>query len=102
MKKFEETANIIRPVHHRFARSDKNIAIISESVAENSNVSIPRRSQELEQFYGTLWRILHLDLYQHPYKVQLKQHLKPADHSQPRRYVSWELENKPVDGNFSN
>ena len=44
MKKFEETGvvtNIERPVHHRFARSAENIAIISESVAEDPNVSIP-------------------------------------------------------------
>ena len=36
-----------RPVHHRFARSADNIAIVSESVAEDPNVSIPCRSQEL-------------------------------------------------------
>ena len=34
-------------VHHRFARSDENIAIESESVAEDSYVSIRRRPQEL-------------------------------------------------------
>ena len=48
--KFEETgvaANIKRPVHHRFALFTKNIAIVSESVAEEPNVSIPHCSQEL-------------------------------------------------------
>ena len=47
VKQFEETevfTNIERPVHHRFARSAANIAIISENVAEDPNVSIPRRS----------------------------------------------------------
>ena len=66
MKKFEETGldtNIERPVNHRFARSAENIAIASESVAEDPNVSIPRRSQELVLAYGTLWRILYLDLH---------------------------------------
>ena len=104
MKKFEETGvvtNIERPVHHRFARSAENIAIVSESVAEDPNVSIPRRSQELGLSYGTLWRILHLDLYLHPYKVQLTQQLKPADHSQRRRYVESVLEQQTLDGNFS-
>ena len=49
-------------------------------------MSIPRRSQELEMIYGTLWRILHLDTHLRLYKVQLKQQLKPADHLR-RRYV---------------
>ena len=40
--------NIERPVHHCFARSAENIVIVSESVAEDPNVSIARRSQELE------------------------------------------------------
>ena len=47
MKKFEETGmvtNIKRPVHHRFF---ENTAIVSESVAEDPNVSIPRRSRVL-------------------------------------------------------
>ena len=68
MKKFDETGvvtNIERPVHHRFAYSAENIDIVSESVAENSNVSINHRSQEL----GTLLRILHLDQRLHPYKA---------------------------------
>ena len=39
---------IERLVHHRFARSAENIAIISESVAEEPNVSIPRRPQDSE------------------------------------------------------
>ena len=46
-KKFEETGvatNTERPVHHRFARSTENIAIVNESVAEDPNVSIPHRS----------------------------------------------------------
>ena len=46
-----------------------NIAIVSKSVAEDPNVSIPRHFQELGLPYGTLWRILHLDLHPYPYKV---------------------------------
>ena len=88
VKKFEETGvvtNIERPVHHRFARSAVNIAIVGESAAEEPNVSIPRCPQELGPSYGTLWRILHLDLHLHSYKMQLTQQLKPADRSQRRR-----------------
>ena len=47
VKIFGETGvvtNIERPVHHCFARSAKNFAIVSESVAENVNVPIRRRS----------------------------------------------------------
>ena len=60
--------NIERPVHQRFGRYAENIAIVSESVAEDPNVSISCCSQE----FG----------YLHPFKVQLTQQLKPADHSQ--------------------
>ena len=54
--------NTERPVHNHFARSAKNIAIVSKSVAEELNVLIPRRSQEFGLFYCTLRHILHLDL----------------------------------------
>ena len=43
VKKFEETGlpiDIEKPVHHRFVRSAEHIAIVSESVGEDSNVSI--------------------------------------------------------------
>ena len=83
-KKFEETGvvtRIERPVHHHFARFAENITMVSESVAEDPNVSIPRRSQELGQSYGTLWCILQL--------VKLTRQLKPADHSQRRRWMGW-------------
>ena len=57
MKKFEETGvvtNNERPVHHHFARSAENIAMVSESLAEDQNVSIPRRPREFGLSYGTL------------------------------------------------
>ena len=47
MKKFGETVvatNIEWPVHHRCARSSENIAIVSQSLAEDPNVLIPSRS----------------------------------------------------------
>ena len=102
LKKFEETGvvvNIERPVYHRFARS----AFVSESVAENPNVLISRRSRKFGLSYGILWRTLHLHLHLHPHKVQLMQQLKPANHSQFRRCVEWLLEHQTtVGGNFSN
>ena len=74
-------------MHHHFSRSAENIATVSESVVKDPNVSIPHRSQELGLSYGTLRRIMHLDLHLHPYKVQLTQQLKPSNHSQRRRYM---------------
>ena len=66
------------------------IAIVSENVAKDPNLSILRRSQE----FG----LSNL----HPYKDQLTQQLKAADHSQRRRYVVWVLEQQAVGRNFSN
>ena len=57
MKKFEDTGvftNIETPVHNLFARSAENIAIVRESSAEDPNVLIPRRSQELVGSVGLL------------------------------------------------
>ena len=39
-------------MRHPFARSAENIAIVSESIAEDPNVLIPRRSQELGLSYA--------------------------------------------------
>ena len=41
-------------MYHRLASSAENIAIVSD--AEDPNVWIPCRSQELGLSYGTLWR----------------------------------------------
>ena len=87
-------------MHLRFAHFAENIAIVSERGAEDPNVSIPRHSQELGLSCGTLWRIFHLELHLHPYKVQLTQQLKPADHSQRCRYVEWMLGQQALDGNL--
>jgi len=65
------------PTRTRTARSEENIAAIRASVAENDNVSIPCRSQELGLSTMTTWRILRLDLDLHPYKIILTQELKP-------------------------
>ena len=50
VRNFEDTGvitNIERSVHHCFTCSTENMALISETIAEDPNVSIPRRSQEL-------------------------------------------------------
>ena len=57
-------------MHHRFARSAENIATVSETVAEDPNMLIPRRNRLLGLSYGTLRRLLHLYLHIHPYTVR--------------------------------
>lgn len=105
VRKFEETGSVIdiaRPVHHRNIRSAENIAVVAQSVEEDPNLSIPRRAQHLGLSYGSLWRILHLDLHLHPYKIQLTQELKPQDHTQRRMYANWVIEQQAIDNDFSN
>ena len=46
-----------------------NVFNVSENVADDPNMSIPRHSQELGLPYSTLWRSLHLDLHLHLYNV---------------------------------
>lgn len=103
INKFEETGSVIdiaTPVRARSGRSVENIAAVRESIEHNPSTSVRHRSQHLHISYGTLQRILTKDLHLHPYKIQLTQELKPADHSQRRSFVQWVLENKEVDGEF--
>lgn len=105
VNKFEQNGlvtDIRRPVHRRNARSLENIAAVSASVTADPNLSIPRRAQQLGLSYGSAWRILHLDLHLHPYKVQITQELKPADHGQRRTYANWVLEQQALNEDFSN
>ncbi|CAF1523416.1 unnamed protein product [Didymodactylos carnosus] len=103
VNKFESSGTVTDtkvPVRQRNARSEANIAAVNESVRENPNLSIPRRSQELGISQTSTWRILRKDLGLHPYKIQLTQELKPNDHSLRRRFADWALEQLEVDANF--
>src|ERR1700743_1971165 len=69
VENFERTFslhNVHVPIRQRTARSDENIAVVQASVAEDRNLSIPRRSQELGLSQTTTWRILRKDLGLHP------------------------------------
>ena len=90
VNKFQSSGTVtdtIVPVRQRNACSEANIAAVNESVYENPNLSVPRRSQELGISQISTWRILRKDLGLHPYKIQLTQELKPNDHSLRRRFV---------------
>jgi len=71
--------NVQVPIRQRTSRSIENIAAVEASVAEDRNLSIPRRSQQLGLSQTTTWRILRKDLGLHPYKIVLTQELKPLD-----------------------
>lgn len=42
------------------------------------------------------------DLHFSVYKTQLKDKLKPTDHSQRKEFVEWVIEQQKVDAGFSN
>uniref|UniRef100_A0A8D9BNJ8 DUF4817 domain-containing protein n=1 Tax=Cacopsylla melanoneura TaxID=428564 RepID=A0A8D9BNJ8_9HEMI len=82
--KFESTylfslSDVPVPMRQRSARNGANIAVERESIRNNPNQSIPRRSQELGLSLTSLWRILRKDLKLHHYKIKLTQELKPLD-----------------------
>lgn len=102
--KFERTGSVaddFKPTRFRSARSVENIAATAASVDRDDSLSIPRRRQELGLSYGSLWRILNLDLHLHPYKVQLVQKLEPGDHGMRRVYAKWVLEQQKQNPDFS-
>lgn len=101
--KFENTGSVSDqtvPVRRRTARSIENIEAVRQSVRNNPSQSISRRAQELDFSWGTTWRILHMDLKLHPYKVVLTQELKPNDHRLRRFFAEWALEQLEVDPDF--
>lgn len=104
IQKFEGTGSTVNrkvAVRRRTTRSLENIAVVHESVTENPQTSIRRRSQQLDISRSTLHRILTKDLHMHAYKMQLLQELKPQDHGQRREFVNWVLENQQEDDDFS-
>lgn len=84
----------------RTARSNENIVAVAESVREDRDQSIRRRSQALGISYGTLWRILKCDLGLKAYKIQLVQELKPGDLGLRFNFGLWALQQLQVDPFF--
>ncbi len=103
IEKFETTFslhNVRALTRRRKARSKQNIASVRESVRQDKNLSISRRSQQLGLSQTTVWRILRKDLGLHPYKIKLVQDLKENDHLLRRRFADWALEMLKNDPNF--
>lgn len=84
----------------RPARNADNIAAVAESIRENRDQSIRRRSQALGLSYGSLWRILKRDLGLKAYKIQLVQELKPFDLRLRFDFGLWALEQLQIDPFF--
>ena len=61
------------PKRRRIARSEEIIVVVSASIQNEPNQSIPRRSQELGIAQTTLWRIMRKDLGLHAFKIKLTQ-----------------------------
>lgn len=103
VRRFETTGSvkdIETKVRERPARSVENIQAVRESVTENPQMSVNRRAQHLGISRTSTWRILKKDLSLHPYKIQLTQELKPADHGQRRAFANWILQMNANDNNF--
>ena len=83
--------NIPVPKRRRVVRSKEIIAAVSASIQNETNQSIPRRSQELGIAQTTLWRIMRKDLGLHAFKIKLTQELKPLDHLKRRNFSNWAL-----------
>ena len=79
------------PKRRRIARSEEIIAAASASIQNETNQSIPRRSQELGIAQTILWRIMRKDLGLHAFKIKFTQELKRLDHLKRRIFSKWAL-----------
>ena len=85
------TLRALTPIFSRIARSEEIISAVSASIQNESNQSIPRRSQELGIAQTTLWRIMRKDLGLHGFKIKLTQELKSLGHLKRRNFYNWSL-----------
>ena len=104
VQKFEASGSVATrksPGRNRNVRTQQNIAVVQNSVKASPVKSLRRRSQQLGMSTFSVHRILKKDLHMYPYKIQLTQELKPADHAKRRRFVDWILMRQQEDDNFS-
>lgn len=103
VNKFEQYGIVTdKAVPHRVrrARTEQNIQIVRQSVAEEPTLSTRRRSQQLGIKRTSLQTILKKDLCLFPYKVQITQELRPRDHERRRDYCSAMLTKLERDPDF--
>ena len=80
------TSDRRRTGRNRTSQSLENIERIRESVQEDHQTSLRRRSAQMGIPITTMHRIMHSDLHLFPYKIQLVQSLNAADFITRRAY----------------
>lgn len=101
IKRFQQTGSVEDKKTEKYARrgrSKNHIDLVYASIAEDPEMSIDRRSQQVGLSKTTTWRILRKDLALKCYKVQLTQELQPLDHLKRREFINW-VKEQPA--NFS-
>ncbi len=93
VKRRFKTTGSVQDIHtkvrERPARSIENIQAVRASMAQNPQMSVERRAKYMGISKTSTWRILKKDLRLHPYKIQLAQELKPADHERRRAFTNY-------------
>lgn len=84
----------------RSARSEANINQVRADTQARPNVSLSKRSTQLELSKTSLWRILKKDLSLFRYKIQITQHLKDTDPPLRLRYAQSVANKVTQDPNF--
>ena len=102
--RFRNTFTLVdnkHPIRRRTVRTQQAIAAVQRSVADDPNVSIRHRAQQVNLCPSTLWKILRKDLGLRAYKIQLVQELKPHDHRSRRTFAEWAEEMIAIDPQFN-
>lgn len=92
--------NNVHPVRRRTVRTEEAVAAVQESIKDDSNQSIRRRSQQLGLCPSTLWKILRKDLGLKAFKIQFVQELKPNDHRMRCQFGEWAEAQIDIDFEF--
>lgn len=90
VNEFEITGSVLdqKPSEDpRKNRTEINKEIVFDDVLPSSTKSVCSRAQQLGISLRTVRRIRKQDLHLLPYKIQLVQELKPADHIKSREFV---------------
>ncbi|KAF2352984.1 hypothetical protein FHG87_016261 [Trinorchestia longiramus] len=84
--------NKVNSVKRITQRTENNIAIVRPLITENPRISIRRNASGFTK--TTFHTILKKDLGVHPYRMQIKHQLLPADHARRRAFCCWITTNR--------
>lgn len=96
---FRETGNVVkkRGGRPRSARTPENINAVRQSVVQSPQRSARKHAAALRMSDRSVRRILHMDLYFHPYKMVVVQELSQRDWQSRTEACEIILENLPPD-----